>query len=77
MSFYHYQWGLLKGVDKETFLSEIPKSLQQQLANLMCRDLIALLPVLRKVNMALLNALANCAEINIYSSNNNVLRPGD
>lgn len=77
MSFYHYQWDLLKGADEEKFLSELPRSLQQQVANFMCRDLIASLPVLRKANTALLNALADCAEINIYSPNDDVLKPGD
>jgi len=77
MSFYHYQWDLLKGADEEKFLSELPSSLQQQVANFMCRDLIASLPVLRKANTSLLNALADCAEINIYSPNDNVLKPGD
>ena len=76
-SFYHYQWDLLRGADEERFLSELPKSLQQQVSNFMCRDLIAALPVLRKANTALLNALADCAEVNIYSPNDDILKCGE
>ena len=76
-SFYHYQWDLLRGADEERFLSELPKSLQQQVSNFMCRDLIAALPVLRKANTALLNALTDCAEVNIYSPNDDILKYGE
>jgi voltage-gated potassium channel len=77
LSFYHYQWKLLKGADEEQLLRELPQSLQQQVANFMCRDLIASLPVLRKANIALLNALADSAEINIFSPNDDILKPGE
>ncbi len=76
-SFYYYQWDLLRGADEEKFLSELPKSLQQQVSNFMCRDLIASLPVLRNANTALLNALADCAEINIYSPGDDIIKPGE
>ena len=77
ISFYEYSWDLLKGADEEKFLNELPGSLQQQVANFMCRDLISSLPVLRKANNALLNAVADCAENNIYSPNDHVLKPGE
>jgi len=76
-SFYDYQWDLLRGADEELFLSELPKSLQQQIANFMSRDLLKSLPVLRKANNALLNALTDCIESNIYSPNDDILRPGE
>jgi len=76
-SFYDYQWDLLKGADEQEFLSELPKSLQQQVANYMSRDLLKSLPVLRKANNALLNALTDCVESNIYSPNDEILRPGE
>lgn len=77
MSFYHYQWDLLRGADEEKFLRELPKSLQQQVFNFMCRDLIASLPILRKANTALLNALADCSEVNIYSPDDDILKVGE
>lgn len=77
ISFYEYSWDLLKGADEEKFLSELPGSLQQQVANFMYRDLISSLPVLRKANNALLNALADCAEINIFSPHDDILKPGE
>ena len=76
-SFHHYQWDLLRGADEERFLNELPKSLQQQVSNFMCRDLIASLPLLRKANTALLNALSDCVEINLYSPGDNILKFGD
>ena len=76
-SFYDYQWDLLKGADEQEFLDELPKSLQQQVANYMSRDLLKTLPVLRKANNALLNALTDCVESNIYSPNDEILRPGE
>ena len=76
-SFYDYQWDLLKGANEQEFLSELPKSLQQQVANFMSRDLIKTLPLLRKANNALLNALTDCVESNIYSPNDEILRPGE
>lgn len=76
-SFYDYQWDLLRGADEQEFLSELPKSLQQQVANYMSRDLLKTLPVLRKANNALLNALTDCVEANIYSPNDEILRPGE
>mmetsp|Transcript_6892 Transcript_6892/g.13730 ORF Transcript_6892/g.13730 Transcript_6892/m.13730 type:complete len:1017 (-) Transcript_6892:11-3061(-) len=76
-SFYDYQWDLLKGADEQEFLDELPKSLQQQVANYMSRDLLKTLPVLRKANNALLNALVDCVESNIYSPNDEILRPGE
>jgi len=77
MAFYRYQWDLLKGADEVKFLGELPSSIQQQVANFMCRDLIASLPLLRKANLSLLNALADCVEINIYSPNDEILKKGD
>jgi len=77
MSFYDYQWDLLKGADEEKFLVELPRSLQQQITNVLYRDLIGSLPVLRKANNALLNALADCTEVNIYSPRDDVLKPGE
>ncbi len=76
-SFYHYQWDLLRGADEERFLNELPKSLQQQVSNFMCRDLIASLPVLRDANTSLLNALADSVEVNIFSPNDDIIRPGE
>ena len=43
----------------------------------MCRDIIASLPLLRKANKALLNALVECAEMNIYSPNEDIIKCGD
>lgn len=76
-SFYHYQWDLLRGADEEKFLNELPKSLQQQVSNFMCRDLIASLPLLRNANTALLNALADSVEVNIFSPNDEIIKPGE
>lgn len=77
MEFYRYQWDLLKGADEVKYLEELPSSIQQQVANFMCRDLIASLPLLRKANLSLLNALADCVEINIYSPNDEILKTGE
>eukprot|EP00592_Proboscia_alata_P010539 CAMPEP_0194364498 /NCGR_PEP_ID=MMETSP0174-20130528/12409_1 /TAXON_ID=216777 /ORGANISM="Proboscia alata, Strain PI-D3" /LENGTH=2019 /DNA_ID=CAMNT_0039138563 /DNA_START=856 /DNA_END=6918 /DNA_ORIENTATION=- len=77
VSFYDYQWDLLKGANEEKFLGELPRALQQQVSNCMCRDLVCSLPVLRKANNALLNALTDCVEINIYSPNDDILKPGE
>lgn len=43
----------------------------------MCRDLISSLPMLRKANNALINALADSVENHIYSPNDDILRPGE
>jgi len=79
VSFYDYQWDLLQGADEEKILEELPRSLQQRVANFMCRDLVASIPFLRKANNALLNALAESAEynLNIYSPNDDILKPGE
>ena len=79
VSFYDYQWDLLRGADEEQILGELPRSLQQRVANFMCRDLVATIPFLRKANNALLNALAESAEynLNIYSPNDDILQPGE
>ena len=76
-SFYDYQWHTLKGADEEQFLTELPRTLQQQVTNYMCRDIIAALPLLRKANKALLNALVECAEMNIYSPNEDIVKAGE
>ena len=75
--FYDYQWRVLKGADEEQFLTELPHTLQQQVTNYMCRDIIANLPLLRKANTALLNALVECAEMNIYSPNEDIVKCGE
>jgi len=77
MSFYHYQWDLLKGADEERFMFELPKSLQQQVSNFMCRDLIASLPILRDANIALLNAITDAVEVHMYSPEDNILKVGE
>ena len=77
VEFYRYHWDLLRGADEMKFLNELPSSIQQQVANFMCRDLIASLPLLRDANLSLLNALADCVEINIYSPNDDILKVGD
>ena len=79
VSFYDYQWDLLRGANEEKILGELPRSLQQRVANFMCRDLVASIPFLRKANNALLNALAESAEynLNIYSPNDDILKPGE
>lgn len=77
MAFYRYQWDLLKGANEVKFLNELPSSIQQQVSNFMCRDLIASLPLLRNANLSLLNALADSVEINIYSPNDEILKKGD
>ena len=76
-SFYDYQWDVLKGEDEEKFLVELPRSLQQQVTNFMCRDIIASLPILRKANTSLLNAVVECAVMNIYSPNDEIIQCGD
>jgi CRP-like cAMP-binding protein len=58
-------------------MSDLPTSLQQQVANFMCRDLIASLPILRGANTALLNALADSTQINIFSPNDIIVKAGD
>jgi CRP-like cAMP-binding protein len=77
ITFYRYQWDILRGVDEEKIMNDLPMSLQQQVANFMCRDLIASLPILRGANAALLNALADFTQINIYSPNDFILKTGD
>ena len=59
------------------FLVELPRTLQQQVTNFMCRDVIASLPLLRRANKALLNALVECAEMNIYSPNDEIVKCGE
>ena len=59
LSFYDHQWALLKGADEEQFLMELPRTLQQQVSNFMCRDIIASLPILRRANRSLLNVSAH------------------
>jgi len=76
-SFYDYQWRTLKGADEEQFLTELPRTLQQQVTNFMCRDIIAALPLLRKANKALLNALVECSEMNIFSPNEDIVKAGE
>ena len=58
-------------------MEELPRSLQQQVANFLYKDLISSLPALRKANNALLNALTECSEMSIYSPNDEILRPGE
>ncbi|KAL7540091.1 hypothetical protein ACHAXR_012578 [Thalassiosira sp. AJA248-18] len=108
LSFYDHQWVLLKGADEERFLTELPRTLQQQVTNYMCRDIIASLPILRRANRSLLNvsdlvcvnrnsflpafktnierltacptsfqALVECAEMNIFSPNDNIVKCGE
>jgi len=43
----------------------------------MCRDLISSLPVLRRANNALLNALVDCVENNNFAPNDEILKPGE
>ena len=76
-SFYDYQWRTLKGADEEQFLTELPRTLQQQVTNFMCRDIIAALPLLRKANKALLNALVECSEMNIFCHNEDIVKVGE
>lgn len=59
------------------FLAELPRTLQQQVTNFLCRDIIASLPILRNANNALLNALVECAEMNIYSPNDEIVKSGE
>ena len=59
------------------FLAELPSTLQQQVTNFMCRDIIASLPILRNANNALLNALVECAEMNTYSPNDEIVKRGE
>lgn len=77
LTFYRYQWDTLKGVDEEKIMNDLPTSLQQQVANFMCRDLIASLPLLRGANTSLLNALADFTHVNIYSPKDIILKDGD
>ena len=77
MAFYRYQWDLLRGADEMKFLNELPSSIQQQVSNFLRRDLIASLPLLRRANLSLLNALAECVEINIYAPNDEIVKRGD
>ena len=62
-AFYDYQWQVLRGADEERLLRELPRSLQQRVANYMCRDIIAALPLLRGANRALLNVSARLREV--------------
>ena len=66
-----------EGSDEEQFVAELPRSLRQKIANFLFRDLVASLPVLCKANVALLNALADCTEINMFSPNDEILKPGE
>lgn len=77
LAFHDYQWTVLKGADEQKFLAELPRTLQQQVTNFMCRDIIAALPILRNVNNALLNALVECAEMNIYSPDDEIIKRGE
>lgn len=73
-AFYRYQWDLLKGANEAKIMDELPSSIQQQVSNFMCRDLVASLPFLKKANLSLLNALAECIEINVYAPNDEIVR---
>ena len=75
--FYDYRWKVLKGADEERFLLELPRSLQQQVGNFLCRDLVASLPILRKANRSLLNAIVECCELNVYSPGDEIVKAGE
>eukprot|EP00956_Cyclotella_meneghiniana_P022301 scaffold41972_cov65-Cyclotella_meneghiniana.AAC.1 len=77
LAFYDYQWTVLKGADEQKFLAELPSTLQQQVTNFMCRDIIASLPILRNANNALLNALVECAEMNTFSPSDEIVKQGE
>lgn len=76
-NFFDHQWDVLKGEDEQKFLLELPQSLQQQVTNFMCRDIIASLSILRKANTSLLNALVECTEMNTYSPNDEIVKVGE
>ncbi|KAL9190988.1 hypothetical protein ACHAXT_000694 [Thalassiosira profunda] len=77
LSFYDHQWSVLKGADEEQFLLELPRTLQQQVTNYLCRDVVASLPLLRGANKALLNALVEISEMNVYSPGDDLVRRGE
>lgn len=47
------------------------------MSNFLCRDIIASLPILRNANNALLNALVECSDMNIYSPNDEIVKCGE
>ncbi|CAN0107605.1 unnamed protein product, partial [Heterosigma akashiwo] len=59
------------------FLDELPPSLKQQVTNMFVRDLLKRLPALKNSNNALLNALSEQVQSNVYSPKDEIIRPGE
>ena len=77
LAFYDYQWYLLRGVDEQTFLSELPQTLQLQVSQVMRRDVVRSVPILRKANPAMINAITECVETYVYSPGDEIVNANE
>ena len=66
-NYFFYMWSILKGVDEQQFVNELPPSLKTQVTALRTKDLIRRIPFLRDLQSHVLEELSLFMEPIIFS----------
>ena len=72
--YYEYMWSLLKGVDEEKFLRDLPRPLRVQVTGLMTKELVKKVQLFRKFSLPLINAISVDLDQKVYSPGDFVYR---
>ena len=72
--YYEYMWSLLKGVDENKFLRDLPRPLRVQVTGLMTKELVKKVQLFRKFSLPLINAISTSLDQKVYSPDDFVYR---
>ena len=65
--YYHHQWKVLRGLDENELLRELPNNIRMKVKQATIRKLLLQVPFLRKLKMVVLNALTENVKSILYS----------
>jgi CRP-like cAMP-binding protein len=65
--FYYHQWKVLKGLDESHLLEELPNNIKIKVKQATVRDYLLRIPMLKRLKMVVMNALAEDVKLIIFS----------
>jgi len=79
LHYYEYMWRLLKGIDENQFLKDLPPPLQHQVNGLMIRELIVRVDIMRKASASVINGILQPGVLGhcVYSPGDEIVKLGE
>ncbi|KAL8160049.1 hypothetical protein V2J09_001586 [Rumex salicifolius] len=75
--FEQYKWQETRGVDEESLIRNLPKDLKRDVKRHLCLSLLMKVPMVKKMDEQLLDAMCHRLKPVLYTANSSIVREGD